>query len=109
MTKPVSISQLPDIVQKTWGSYSSFAFCMQEWFDVASDAEPRFVQVFALGWLVPYSHLEGADSPVLRNVGIRQLVDSDASMPVNEQMYTQFFIQWKSNCNGQHLKVAFFR
>jgi len=43
---------------------------MQEWFDVASDAEPRFVQVFARGWLVPYSRLEGADSPFLPNVGM---------------------------------------
>jgi len=34
---------------------------MQEWFDLASDAEPHYVRVFALGWLVgwlvPYSHL----------------------------------------------------
>jgi len=82
---------------------------MQEWFDVASDAEPHFVQVFALGCLVPYSHLEGADSPFLRNVGIQQLADSDASMPVNEQIHTHFLIQWKSNCNAQHLKVTLFR
>jgi hypothetical protein len=80
---------------------------MQEWFDLASDAEPHFVQVFALGWLVPYSHLEDADSPFLRNAGIQQLADSDGSMSVNEQIYAHFLIHWKSNCNAQHLKVTF--
>jgi len=55
---------------------------MQEWFDLASDAEPHFVRVFALGWLVgsllpPW---EDADSPFLRNVCIQQLADSDASI-----------------------------
>jgi len=40
---------------------------MQELFDLASDAEPHFVQVFALGWLVPHSHLEDSDSHFLRN------------------------------------------
>jgi hypothetical protein len=53
---------------------------MPEWCALASDAEQHFVQVSALGWLVPFSHLEDADSPFLRNVGIQQLADSDASI-----------------------------
>ena len=82
---------------------------MQEWFVLASEAEPHLVQVFALGWLVPYCHLQDGDNPFPRNVGIQQLADSVASIcQFMDGCIHTFLIQWKSNCNAEHLKVTFF-